>query len=163
MKNYELKLIYEKYYKALFLYALSLTKNKQDAEDLVQSTFLKALLSYQNTGSIRYWLTKVLRNEFLNQCQNKKRIVDEGSIDLDILESDMCVLNEIIQNEEKRILLYTIMQLPILQKEILIESIYFNLTDEEISSSHNISKENVRQIRSRGKRKVIEILKEDTL
>lgn len=44
--------LYEENYKPLYLYALSLTGNKQDAEDLLQETFVKAYLSYENKGSI---------------------------------------------------------------------------------------------------------------
>ena len=45
MKNDIFQSIYEKYYHPLYLYALSLCKNAADADDLVQSTFLKAFLS----------------------------------------------------------------------------------------------------------------------
>lgn len=50
----EWKLIYEQFYKPLYLYALSLTGNQQDAEDLLQDTFVKAYLFYENKGSIKY-------------------------------------------------------------------------------------------------------------
>ena len=49
----EWKLIYETYRKELYFYALSLTGNIADAEDLLQEAFLKAFLSYQSTGSIK--------------------------------------------------------------------------------------------------------------
>ena len=68
MKKDEWQLIYEKYHKSVYLYALSLTKNRTDAEDLLQETFVKAFLSYENTGSLKGWLVKVLRNEFYNLC-----------------------------------------------------------------------------------------------
>ena len=69
----EWKLIYEQFYKPLYLYALSLTGNQQDAEDLLQDTFVKAYLSYENKGSIKYWLIVVLKNEFLQQQRKRKR------------------------------------------------------------------------------------------
>jgi len=50
----EWKLIYEQFYKPLYLYALSLTCNQQDAQDLLQETFVKAYLSFENKGSIKY-------------------------------------------------------------------------------------------------------------
>lgn len=53
MKQKEWKQIYEQYYKPMFLYALSLTNNVQDAEDLLQETFVKAFLSYKDTGGVR--------------------------------------------------------------------------------------------------------------
>ena len=73
MLHDEWKLIYETYAKALYLYALSLTGNTQDAEDLLQETFVKAFLSYEATGSIKYWLITVLRNEFYNLMRKRKR------------------------------------------------------------------------------------------
>uniref|UniRef100_UPI004056C114 RNA polymerase sigma factor n=1 Tax=Agathobacter sp. TaxID=2021311 RepID=UPI004056C114 len=79
MLHDEWKQIYDTYKKALYLYALSLAKNTQDAEDLLQETFVKAYLSYRNTGSIKYWLVTVLRNEFYNlQRKRKKEVLDDG-------------------------------------------------------------------------------------
>ena len=45
-------------------------------------------------------------------------------------------------------------------REILIESVYLSMKDEEIAASHQTTKENVRQIRSRAKKKLIEFMKE---
>ncbi len=54
MKNDVLEKIYQKYYQPLFLFALSLTKNVEDAEDLVSETFVKAFLSYdENSDNIK--------------------------------------------------------------------------------------------------------------
>lgn len=163
MEHDELRLIYEKYYKTLFLYALSLCGNQQDAEDLVQTTFLKAFLSYQSTGSIRYWLSKVLKNEFLNFQKQRARIVDENSFNLEQLSEETRTLDKIILDEQKRRLFQAIMHLPLIQKNILMDTIYFNLKDEEIAKINNISKENVRQIRSRAKKRIMEMLKEEFL
>lgn len=52
MEHEEWKEIYEIFYKPMLLYALSLTKNMQDAEDLIQETFIKAFLSYERKGNI---------------------------------------------------------------------------------------------------------------
>jgi RNA polymerase sigma-70 factor (ECF subfamily) len=55
----------------------------------------------------------------------------------------------------------SIQKLSGLQKEILIESIYFELTDGEMASTHGITQAYVRKLRSRAKKKLIEILKEE--
>ena len=118
MEQEEWKQIYEIYQRPLFLYALSLTKNIQDAEDLLQETFIKAFLSYEKTGSIKYWLVTVLRNEFLNLYRKRKReILDGGNIQ---------PIDEIIKQEERKILFYAIQELPIMMKEVLMESTYFH-------------------------------------
>ena len=162
MLHDEWKLIYEQYYKALYLYALSLTGNPQDAEDLLQETFVKAFLSYKATGSIKSWLIIVLRNEYFNLLRRRKREVQEDSY-LTIenrasYESD--VLDNIIQNEERKQLYFAIQKLPVTMREVLIESVYLNMKDEEIALLHRTSQENVRQIRSRAKKKLIEFMKE---
>ena len=162
MLHDEWKLIYETYYKALYLYALSLTGNPQDAEDLLQETFVKAFLSYEAKGSIKSWLIIVLRNEYYNLIRKRKREVYENetlSLEKEAShESD--VLENIIQNEERRQLYLAIQKLPIMMQEILIESVYLNISDKEIALLHRTSQENVRQIRSRAKKKLIEFMKE---
>ncbi len=99
----EWKMIYEMYSKPLYLYALSLAGNQQDAEDLLQETFVKAYLSYKETGSIKYWLITVLRNEFLNlQRKRRREILREEN---QILERDVSVENilaNLIEKEERQ-------------------------------------------------------------
>ena len=41
-----------------------------------------------------------------------------------------------------------------------MESVYFNMADEDIGKLHGWTKENVRKIRSRAKQKLIEQMKE---
>ena len=163
MLHDEWKLIYETYSKALYLYALSLTGNPQDAEDLLQETFVKAFLSYESTGSIKSWLIIVLRNEFYNLMRKRKREVyeDTTSYLADEISDESNILDMLIQNEERKQLYLAIRKLPVSMREILVESIYFHMRDEEIALLHQMSQENVRQIRSRAKKKLIEFMKEE--
>ena len=148
MKKDEWQLIYEKYHKSVYLYALSLTKNKTDAEDLLQETFVKAFLSYENTGSLKGWLVKVLRNEFYNLCyKRKKELLDDGELICEYSSSEEDLLAGMIEQEERKALFLAIAALPVQMKEILMESIYFQLSDEAIAKAHGLTKENVRQIR----------------
>ena len=154
----EWKLIYEQFYKPLYLYAQSLTGSRQDAEDLLQDTFVKAYLSYENKGSIKYWLIVVLKNEFLQQQRKRKReILNNES---DILKTQQDVLEGLIEQEERKQLFKEIQNLPSNMKEILIESVYFQMSDNDIAKLHNMTNENVRKIRSRAKQKLIEKMKE---
>ena len=154
----EWKLIYEQFYKPLYLYALSLTGNRQDAEDLLQETFVKAYLSFENKGSIKYWLIVVLRNEFLQMQRKRKKEILEG--EEITLTSKQDVLADLIEQEERKQLFREIQNLPQSMKDILIESVYFQMTDSDIAKLHNMTNENVRKIRSRAKQKLIEKMKE---
>ena len=161
MLHDEWKLIYDTYKKPLYLYALSLSGNTQDAEDLLQETFVKAFLSYKNTGSIKCWLITVLRNEFYNlQRKRKKEILDDVSnLLIDKMTSED-MLSNLIEKEERLHLFREIQKLPFQMRAILIESVYFQLKDNEISEMHGITSENVRKIRSRAKQKLIDKMKE---
>lgn len=163
MQQDEWKSIYETYQKPLYLYALSLTGNKHDAEDLVQETFVKAFLSYKNTGSLKYWLVTVLRNEFINHLnRRKKEILDDGEIVQALSAPQPDMLADLIAHEERRALFIAIQSLPTKMKEVLIESVYFRMTDAEIAKLHSTTKENIRKIRSRAKQKLLNQMKEGT-
>ena len=96
MKNDELKEVYYKLYQQLFLYALSLTKNKADAEDLVSNAFVKAILSFDH-GDIKPWLYKVLKNEFYNYRKRKKRIIED--YEFERVSDNKDLLKDIIKEE----------------------------------------------------------------
>lgn len=157
----EWKAIYELYRRPLYLYALSLTGRRQDAEDLLQETFVKAYLSYEGEGSIKAWLITVLRNAFLNlQRRRKKELLDNGEAVLEQMPANDDPLSEIIREEERRMLFQAIQQLPVQMKTVLMESVYFQMKDDEIAALHGLTADNVRQIRSRAKKKLLELLKE---
>ncbi|NIW35704.1 MAG: sigma-70 family RNA polymerase sigma factor, partial [Gemmatimonadetes bacterium] len=65
---------------ALFNLALNLTRNRKDAEDLVQETYLRAYRffdSYQPGTHIKAWLFRILRNTFINRYRAAKVRPDE--------------------------------------------------------------------------------------
>lgn len=155
MENDIFQSIYEKYYRSLYLYALSLCKNPADADDLVQNTFLKAFLSYREGGSVGYWLTKVLQNEYYNLCRRRKRLVSEGEVRWEQIEDlGPGVLERLIREEEKRYLFECILELGDVQKAVLLGSVYFGLSDEELGRQLQLSRENVRQLRSRARKRI---------
>ncbi|MFH1215056.1 MAG: RNA polymerase sigma factor, partial [Pseudomonadota bacterium] len=54
---------------ALFRYAYSRTMNRHLAEDLVQETFLAALVSlktFRGDSSLKTWLVSILKNKILD-------------------------------------------------------------------------------------------------
>ena len=60
----------------LYNYALRMTNNIADAEDLVQETFLKAYRfweSYQQGTNIRAWLFRIMKNSYINRYRKEVR------------------------------------------------------------------------------------------
>jgi RNA polymerase sigma-70 factor (ECF subfamily) len=65
-------------------YAYSLTWDRKEAEDLLQDTFLRAMIkqnTLQHTKSLKSWLFTVMRNIFINKYRSKVRrgemLIDE--------------------------------------------------------------------------------------
>ena len=155
-----LRRVYETRRRPLLLYAYALCGSREEAEDLVQSAFLKALLSYRAAGSIDHWLVKVLRNEFLNQRRSHIKHGEEN-LPEHLADPSPTLPERLIADEEKRRLYAAIARLPVLQRSILLDGVYFGLTDAEIADTHHITRENVRQLRSRAKRRLRELLGEE--
>lgn len=60
----------------LYNYALRMTYNSTDAEDLVQETFLKAFRfwdSYEKGTNIRAWLFRIMKNAYINRYRKEKK------------------------------------------------------------------------------------------
>ena len=58
-------------------FAYSLTLNQDDANDLVQDTFLKALKNkdkFDPSTNIKAWLYTIMKNTFINQYRRKMKI-----------------------------------------------------------------------------------------
>ena len=61
---------------SLYNFARWLVRNQNDAEDLVQETYLKALrsfASFQPGTNFRAWIFQILRNTFLSSCSKLER------------------------------------------------------------------------------------------
>ena len=69
---------------SLYAAAMRMTRNRADAEDLVQETYLKAYRAYggfQEGTNLRAWLYRILTNTFINIYRAKKRRPDESDLD----------------------------------------------------------------------------------
>lgn len=71
-------------------FALALTRDESEADDLVQETFLRALRSwhtFQIGTDCRKWLFTICRNAFIRRLQKQKRLVLKDEEDLDAMPS----------------------------------------------------------------------------
>lgn len=73
---------------ALFNFALRLTYERHDANDLVQETFLKAyrfVSSFQVGTNAKAWLFRILKNTFINEFRRKSK--EPAKVDYNEVES----------------------------------------------------------------------------
>jgi RNA polymerase sigma-70 factor (ECF subfamily) len=64
--------------------ALRLTRSREDSEDLVQETYLKAYRSFgtfTEGSNLRAWLYRILTNNFINSYRAKQRRPDETDLE----------------------------------------------------------------------------------
>lgn len=69
---------------ALYNFAFRLTLNEDDANDLVQETYLKAfrfIETYQVGTNAKAWLFRILKNSFINDFRKKSKEPDKTDYD----------------------------------------------------------------------------------
>lgn len=160
MKRDEVEAYYIAHYKALLFYALSFTHNREDAEDLVSNAFVKAMLSFED-GNFMAWIYKVIQNEFYNLHRKKKRFVQTEDDSLEWLESPEDVLQNYIEQEQKRWLYAKLYELPKKEREVMLLSVTKELADSDIAELTGISLSNVRVIKYRVKQKLVDMQREE--
>ena len=72
------------YMPSLYSAALRMTRNRADAEDLVQETYLRAYRGFggfEEGTNLKAWLYRILTNTFINSYRSKKRRPDETELD----------------------------------------------------------------------------------
>jgi RNA polymerase sigma-70 factor, ECF subfamily len=77
---------FQEYLNGLFSYALVLSRNQAEADDLVQETCLRALRAMERLRSdsnVKSWLFTILRNIWLNQVRQRKTAPDMVGLDAD--------------------------------------------------------------------------------
>ena len=68
----------------LFGAAMKMTRNPQDAQDLVQETYLKAFqafASFEEGTNLKAWLYRIMTNSYINTYRKKQRQPFLGAVD----------------------------------------------------------------------------------
>ncbi len=156
-----LKELYNKFYRELYLYLYSLSKNREITEDLVQETFLKAILSLSDSHSnMRAWLYMVARNLYYNFAKKEKP--KESLEEAEQIPSDSePVIEKIIKDERRRLCFEALQKLGGAKKEVLMLQYFGNLSQKEIAATLNITPENVRVLSYRGKKELKKYMEEN--
>ncbi|GJQ48356.1 ECF RNA polymerase sigma factor SigH [Candidatus Kuenenia stuttgartiensis] len=142
---------------SLYNMAVRMSMNKEDAEDLVQETYLKAYRffnTFQKGTNVKAWLFKILRNTFINKY--RKTISSPGEVfyedielvssyvsnnnepdtkeSIDTLKSKVESLDDILGDDIKN----AIDSLPIEYREAIIYSDIEELTYKDIAEIINV-------------------------
>ncbi len=107
MTKEEFEKIYQTYFKDVYYYILSLSKNKHIAEDITSEAFLKAMKaidSFRGDAKLKVWLCEIAKNEYFSYLKKNKNMDFkediEGSIKkekADSFEKDLISSYELIK------------------------------------------------------------------
>jgi RNA polymerase sigma factor (sigma-70 family) len=132
-----------------------LTRNDQDAEDIVQEAYLRAFRFYHSlqSGDVRRWLLKIVRNVYYTWSRQNPagRFVD---FDENLIESDPCLGNpeEILIQKGSGVLLRRALEtLPTRSREMLVLRELKEMSYNEISTVMNVPKGTVMSTLSRAR------------
>lgn len=147
------KYLYDKYYSPIFAYVMFLTGDKTITEDIVSSTFEKAMMSitkYENRGySFGAWLFRIARNLTYDQT-SKFKTLQLSTLEEIIGISDNYDTEKIAQESiEKEKLFEAINKLIPMEKEVIMLKYIQEFSIEEVS---NVMGKSIDAIKSLNKR-----------
>lgn len=154
------------YIDGLYSYALVLSRNHAEAEDLVQETYVRAIQAMHRLradSNIKSWLFTILRNIWLNQLRRRRSIPQLVEIDAEESFTDPAVETSkdphasYVSKVEREQVRDAIQQLSIDFREIILLREYEELSYQEIAKILNCPTGTVmsRLGRARAKLKVL--------
>ena len=135
-----------KHIDGLYSYALALSRNRVDAEDLVQETYLRAIPAVRRLrkeSNIKSWLYTILRNIWLNQTRQPRVVIQMSGMDIDQLMPEFHVPavkdphSSLITRLDQEQVRQAISQLPPEFREIILLREFEDLSYQEIADVLN--------------------------
>ena len=142
----------------LFLIALSFTKTRADAEDILQNAFMKLWKyekSFENSEHIDKWLTRVTVNESKNHVKSsafKYNLLPGNEKNEDVYT---------FENDDEHDLFSAVMRLPTKLRTVIHLFYYEDLSVREISDVLGIRESACKTRLSRGRTQIKEMLGDD--
>ncbi len=107
----ELEEIYNRYFKDVYFFIYSISKDKHIAEDMTSETFLKAIKSiegFKGNCDIKVWLFQIAKNSYYSYMRKQKKLVgldsvpdkkDDFDIEKSVLSSEESMkIHEVLHN-----------------------------------------------------------------
>lgn len=152
--------LYQRYYREIYLYLLSLSSNQALSEDLLQETFLKAILSLPDShGNTRAWLYMVARNLYFNHRKREQHLTLTDRSEETAAEDDL--FEQVILDEKKRLLYRGLSRLEERKREVLQMQYFGGLSQREIAAVLHLNPEHVRVLAYRAKRELKQWMEEN--
>lgn len=129
----ELEEIYDRYFKDVYLFVYSLSKNQHIAEDITSETFLKvmhSLDSFKGESDLKVWLFQIAKNTYYSYLRKNKRVVPRESFLKET--ADINIEKEILDKSELMRIHKILHNLPEPYKEVFTLRLFGELSYKEI-------------------------------
>ncbi|MFD2446902.1 RNA polymerase sigma factor [Bacillus sp. CGMCC 1.16607] len=156
--------IINKYKNQVYASVLRMTKNPQDAQDLVQESFIKVyhqLGKYDATGSFASWLFRVTINHCMDEFRKKSNQIKKEEMTDETLVNSNYPEVIFLKKEKNRQLERLIATLPEDERIIILLRYVNELSYDEISELVDLPISTVRNKLHRAKKKMRETVKRE--
>ncbi|MDE1549944.1 RNA polymerase sigma factor [Jeotgalibaca caeni] len=130
----EIEKLYQRYFKDVYLFAYSLSKDKYIAEDITSETFIKAVQSihqFKGNSDIRVWLFQIAKFTYFSTLRKDKKIIFVDSMAEE--QDGMNLEHTIISTTESQRAEILLEQLKEPYKEVFLLRVYGKLSFKEIA------------------------------
>ncbi|MDR1123901.1 MAG: sigma-70 family RNA polymerase sigma factor [Elusimicrobiota bacterium] len=148
--------IYKEFFKPIYSYILTRVRNEAAAQDIAATTWRKAFEKLdafdESRGNMRQWLFGIARNEVNMHYRlyyDKKVLSLTGFEDSPAAARGTDITQELIYEDEKRLLLSAMSGLKDKERDILALKFYSGLNNRQIAGAVNISESNAGTIINR--------------
>lgn len=155
----------EKYKHMLYTLTIGIVKNREEAEEISQDSFVKAyknLASFKGDSKFSTWVYKIAYYASLDMVKKKKRYIYTEDID-EVREGELGSVQDSLkcleEKERKEVINNALLKLPD-EERVIITLFYFeDLSIKEISKVVNLSEDNIKVKLFRSRKKLASILK----
>lgn len=153
-----------KYQKQIYALIYRMTKDIEDAKDLTQKTFIKALngiKGFKKKSSFKTWLYQIAINTSINHLRQNKHKKTE--LEDSLAEDNKGALTTIIEDEKRGLIKKAMDKLPERQRLAIVLRVYEELSCSETAKAMGCSEGAVKAHYHNGVKKLKENLKGDAL
>ena len=158
--------IYRKYYDGIYRRIYKIVKNKQDAEDVAQETWMKAvkkfhLLYGKSENTIIAYISRISKNESISLLRKKNK---EQAIISDVDLYDTLSENDFfasLENHSEELIVKCMKSLDCKYSDVLVYYYLYHYSAEDICDLLDISEDAFRKRISRGREKLASHLRKE--
>jgi len=151
--------LFKKYYNEAMLYAFTLCRNKDLAEDLVAESFYKALSKLtKEITHFKFWLLRVIKTTYLDYLRKSRRNV---ALQDNIIDETEDIASKLIRNEQYAELYKAIDKLDDYYREIITLHYFQDLKFKEIGEILDKTEAQIKSAAYEARQKLKRMLEED--